>query len=131
MRMSWLSIALLVGFAASVYGQDPAPAEPARDPFETSEAMRRAADSPVVDGGVEQTRPEPEVLPPLRVKGLLCLAGHPPGALLAIGERTWVVRVGDELVVDHRGRELLVRVVSVDAAGVGLAVGGDDVRVVR
>lgn len=88
---------------------------PARDPFKTPPAIKRAAaDAPSAE------RPAAERAGP-SLRGVLTLRGKTPGALLRLGGETFVVRAGD--VVTAGGRTFTVK--AIGAAGVTLTHGSD------
>ena len=88
-------------------GQD----APQRDPFKTPPAIKRAARRKATAGG----KATPTATPSLR--SLLLLRGKKPGALLRIGEESFVVRAND--AVTAGGRSWTVS--AIDASGVTLS----------
>jgi hypothetical protein len=114
-----LPLLLTLALAAPLAGQEQptsqpaqlAPEPPARDPFRTPDAVRRAA------SGLEPTTPEGSERSGVPVlKATLVLAERPAGALLEIDGQVVIVRAGDLVRVHGLNAE----VVEIGAHGVRL-----------
>ncbi len=123
-------LSLLLSPPSAVGQEDPAPPapaeaqEPARDPFKTSPPIRSAAAAAGLrSGGGRAEDPQPR--PPLTLRGIFKLRGQEPGALLALGERSVVVRPGEQIHTGGSVPEGTLFILEIKGGSLQVRWGGD------